>query len=334
MEGDLSSDADRKGPARVLSAVTVASAGAAALFWLMTTTGSGTAGAEEVFLLMCAFALLLAIAGGYGWTMDRVWRRTREAAGDELTLFRDDFVARVSHELRSPLTGIVGAARSIDLDDLPEGDADAMRTIVSRSAELSGIVDDLIIAARADADLLAVDPLPVAVLAQVEEAVDFVRLLGANAMVECDDAVVLADPERFRHVLRNLLVNAYRHGLPPLSVRGRVSGRHYVCQVVDRGPGVAPEVESAMFDRFVHTGSTDREPGSLGLGLAVAADLAASMDGEISYRRINGETHFVITVPLADRHRRPPHRRGAAVAMPRIGARTKHDQQEDPDGSV
>jgi signal transduction histidine kinase len=334
METDLSSEPDRKGPARVLSAVTVAAAGAAALFWLMTANGNGTAGAQELFLLMCAFALLLAIAGGYGWTMDRVWRRTQEAASDELTLFKDDFVARVSHELRSPLTGIVGAARSIDLDDLPDEDADAMRTIVARSAELSGIVDDLIIAARTDADLLAVDPLPVLVLAQVEEAVDFVRLLGADTTVECEDAVVLTDPERFRHVLRNLLVNAYRHGLPPLSVRGRVSGRHYVCQVVDRGPGVAAEVESAMFDRFVHTGSKDREPGSLGLGLAVAADLAFSMESEISYRRINGETHFVITIPLADRRRRPRHRRDASVELPRIGARTEHDQQEDPGGSV
>lgn len=289
----------RKGPARLLSVVTVAAAGATALFWLVGRMRPGGSGAEAVLVLMAAFAILLAVAGGYGWTMDRVWRRTRAAAADELTLFKDDFVARVSHELRTPLSGIVGAARTIHLEGMPRDEADAVRAMVSQSAELSGIVDDLIVAARCDAGLLAVEPVPVDLREQVETVVDYIRLLGGAVAIECAEATVLVDPEKFRHVLRNLLVNAHRHGLAPVAVRGQASGDHYICQIVDSGPGVAPEAADSLFRRFVHTGAAGREAGSLGLGLAVARELAVHMDSEISYRHINGETHFVLIVPLA-----------------------------------
>ena len=299
MENRLQPASTRRGPARLLSVVTVAAAGATALFWLVGKMQPGGSGAEAILVLMAAFAILLAVAGGYGWTMDRVWRRTRDAAADELTLFKDDFVARVSHELRTPLTGIVGAARTIDLEGMSREETDAVRAMVSQSAELSGIVDDLIVAARSDAGLLTVEPVPVDLREQVEAVVEYIRLLGGDAAIECSDASVLVDPERFRHVLRNLLVNAHRHGQAPVAVRGQASGDHYICQVVDCGQGVDPEVADGLFRRFVHTGASGREAGSLGLGLAVARELAGHMETEISYRHINGETHFVLIVPLA-----------------------------------
>lgn len=303
MESGLRSAETRRGPARLLSVLTVAAAGATALFWLvgrMETTGSG---AEALLVLMAAFVILLVVAGGYGWTLDRVWRRTRAAAVDELTLFKDDFVARVSHELRTPLTGIVGAARTIDMDGLDREMTTAVRSMVSRSAELSGIVDDLIVAARADAGLLSADAAPASVMEQVESVVDYIRLMGGDASIECQDATVLIDAEKFRHVLRNLLVNAHRHGLAPIAIRGQSTGDRYICQVVDSGPGVAPELADDLFRRFVHTGGSGREAGSLGLGLAVAKELATEMSTEISYRHINGETHFVLIIPLAGSRR-------------------------------
>ncbi|HLU31443.1 MAG TPA: HAMP domain-containing sensor histidine kinase [Acidimicrobiia bacterium] len=304
METSLQPATTRRGPARLLSVVTVAAAGATALFWLVSRMRGGPAGAEAALVLMAAFGVLLAVAGGYGWTMDRVWRRTRAAAVDELTLFKDDFVARVSHELRTPLTGIVAAARTIDLEQLDGDAAVSIGSMVSRSAELSGIVDDLIVAARADAGLLTVEPVPASLMEEVEAVVDYIRLLGGGAAIECQDASVLVDPERFRHILRNLLVNAHRHGLAPVSIRGQASGDHYICQVVDSGEGIDAEVAATMFRRFVHTGASGREAGSLGLGLAVARELAAQMNTEISYRHINGETHFVLIVPLAGVRRR------------------------------
>jgi signal transduction histidine kinase len=308
METGLQPAATRRGPARLLSVLTVAAAGATALFWLVGRMGPAGSGAEAILVLMAAFLILLVVAGGYGWTMDRVWRRTRAAAVDELTLFKDDFVARVSHELRTPLTGIVGAARTIDVEGLERDTATAVRSMVSRSAELSGVVDDLIVAARADAGLLTVDPAPASLMEQVESVVDYVRLLGGEASVECQEATVLVDPEKFRHVLRNLLINAHRHGLAPIAIRGQANGDRYICQVVDSGPGVDPELVTELFRRFVHTGGSGREAGSLGLGLAVAKELATEMNTEISYRHINGETHFVLIIPLAGARREVPAR--------------------------
>lgn len=285
------------GPARTLSAITVAAAGAAALYWLVGWSTSDHQAAT--LILLGGFALMLTISASYGFTVDRVWRRSKRNAAEAVSTFKDDFIATVSHELRTPLTGIVGYAQLLDATDLASSEADAVQAIVAQSAEMSRLVDDLVTASRLDAGLVVINDEAVSVFEAAQEAAKFLRLMGGEVSIECRDDHVRADAEMLRHMIRNLLVNAHRHGLPGVSIRGQASGDRYVLQVVDRGPGISSEMQSRLFTRFFHPGDGHRVAGSLGLGLAVVNELAAMMGCSVSYARLNGETHFIVMLPLA-----------------------------------
>jgi signal transduction histidine kinase len=290
-------------PARSTAALVASAAGSTLLFWWVGRTVVWSVDLQVAFLLT-SFGLILAIAVGYSWTIDRVWRRTNEEANSALAAFKGDFVAGVSHELRTALTGIVGFAQLVDARLLGDDNAEAINAVVSQSVELSRVVDDLVARARLDSGGLTVEARPVPVVDQVVSAVGFVELMGAEVTVACEEAEVVVDPEALRHLLHNLLVNAHRHGLPPISVRGRSFGDQYICQVVDGGPGVPHEGEKDMFSPARKRGD-DPRPGAVGLGLAVAHDLAVRMGCQLSYRHIRGEAHFILTVPLASQEEKP-----------------------------
>lgn len=286
------------GPARSISAVVVAAFGSTLLFWLVGRSIPWGADLQVGFLVV-SFGVLLLVSVGYSITVDHIWRRTHREANDAMVAFKGDFVADVSHELRTALTGIVGFAQLLDPRVVGGDNAEAIKQVIGQSAELSRVVDDLTAISRRDAGLLEVQSTAVSLLEEVESAVEFVGLMGVDVAVECHDARVLVDQERFRHVLRNLLVNAFRHGAPGFSVRGQTFGKNYICQVVDHGPGIGPEAEQSLLPASRSNTATSSDPDSLGLGLTVVNDLVARMNCTLSYRRIRGETHFILTIPLA-----------------------------------
>jgi signal transduction histidine kinase len=119
-----------------------------------------------------------------------------------------------------------------------------------------------------------------------------------NVELQIDAGIeLLADRMRLRQVLRNLVSNAVRHGGDNIRVAAAVADEDVICSVIDDGPGVSADVESRLFEKFVHKGSTPLLVGSVGLGLAVAHSVVAGMGGELTYQRIDDETHFVIRLP-------------------------------------
>lgn len=345
MHEEAANQPPANGPARSTAAIFASAAASTLLFWLVGRSIPWGVDLQVAFLL-ASFGLILAITVGYSWAMDRVWRRTNEEADSALASFKGDFVADISHELRTSLTGIVGFAQLVDARLLGGENAEAINAVVSQSVELSRVVDDLVARGRLDSEALALDIQPVSALEQVGASVGLVEVMGAQVAIECQEADILVDPDAFRHVLLNLLVNAHRHGLPPVSVRGREFGDRYICQVVDGGSGVSPEAEREMFGGS-RPGRDDPRPGAVGLGLAVAGDLAERMGCALSYRHIRGETHFVLTVPLAsdtskkkeeEVASRPPRR-----AVPRLqkirrrqleGVQGVHRQEEPTAGAL
>lgn len=232
--------------------------------------------------------------------VDRDIEEIREHFERDFTAAKDTFIANVSHGLRTPLTGVVGFAHVLDA---MEGDPDrreAVRVIISESAELSRMVDDLVTAAQLDADALTTSLRPVRVIDEVEKVLDFMDLVGAEVGLDMQDVDVMVDPSHFSQVLRNLVTNAHRHGKPTITVRGVVANGKYVCHVVDQGPGVSSSDQQRLFSRFSSSVFGSQFTGSVGLGLAVVAELTARMGCEISYRRIRGETQFVLSIPLAE----------------------------------
>jgi signal transduction histidine kinase len=259
----------------------------------------------DVIRFLLAFALPAAGMTVYRWVLNRQRTqsemRLRIESERTINKSKDEFIANVSHELRTPLTGIVGFAQLLESSNLEPAELEVVRLIVDQSAELSRMVDDLLTAARADANALTINLIEASIQSEVDEVVRFVELMRTDVEVICQDAVVMIDPERFRQVLRNLLVNARKHGGSRIKVRGVVKDNKYICTVIDDGPGVPMHVQERLFSRFVHTGEAPVIMGSVGLGLAIVEELCRLMDCEVSYRRVKGETWFSVTMPLAER---------------------------------
>ena len=224
----------------------------------------------------------------------------------ELGRAKDAFIAGLSHELRTPLTSIYGFSELLIEDGLvdPDMSMELIGLINHESAELSRMVDDLLTAARLDADALSYDLGPVAFADQLEAVVGPMTRSGAEITVTCPDTTVTADELRLRQVMRNLLSNAVRHGGPVIRVEAEELDGALVCRVIDNGAGVPSDFEDRLFERFIHDGREALLAGSVGLGLAIARSLTEAMEGSLSYERIQDETHFVLTLPLAPKETR------------------------------
>ena len=166
-----------RGPARSISAVAVAALGSAVLFWLVGDSLPGGIDLRVAFLCV-TFGIFLAVSVGYSWTMDRVWRRSREEANASLAAYKGDFVTRLNRDLRSSLTGIVGFAQMIDPSVVGDDNAEAINTVISQSVELSRVVDDISVAAHLEGGSLELSPEKVSVRAEVEAAAAYVELMG------------------------------------------------------------------------------------------------------------------------------------------------------------
>jgi len=224
--------------------------------------------------------------------------KARSEAMAEMVRVKDEFIANVSHELRTPLTAVVGLtselAESEGLDDAER--AELLQLVVAQAAEMSNIVEDLLVAARAEVGTIAVEIQSVDLIAQARTTLEG---LGISAeLPDTSPPAVLADPRRLRQILRNLLTNAQRYGGPRRRITaGAFLGRAWL-EVRDNGDGIPDEDVGQIFEPYV-TGRSGAE-GSVGLGLAVARQLAELMGGSLEYERSGAESTFRLELPLAD----------------------------------
>ncbi len=236
---------------------------------------------------------------------DRERAAARIAAEQQLHRAKDEFIASISHEIRTPLTSIYGFSEVLVETGVVDPDAamELISLINSESCELSRMVEDLLTAARIDAGALTFSPGHMVVADEIESVVAPLRRAGGQVDVACRSGAAWADRVRFHQILRNLISNAMKHGGPSISVSASTIGDKLVCVVADDGPGVPAELESRLFERFVHNGQESLLVGSVGLGLAIAHSLAESMHGELRYEREAGWTRFVVELPAAHSHR-------------------------------
>ena len=227
---------------------------------------------------------------------------TRLQAERDIGHAREEFIANASHELRTPLTGIHGLAMLLEEEpEIKESEmaSELIGLIVSESADLGRMVEDLLTTARLDAGALHYTFEDIQVLDEVAEVVEPMRRAGMSIEVECEPGMVRADRLRFRQVLRNLLSNARKYGGPNVRIHGVLENAAFVCAVVDDGVGIPDELESRLFERFIHQGQQTAVKESVGLGLSIVRSLIEGMGGNVYYEREDDETAFVIVLPLA-----------------------------------
>jgi signal transduction histidine kinase len=212
------------------------------------------------------------------------------------------FVADVSHELRTPLTALVAEA-SILREHLGTLPPDARRTgelLVADVARLRNLVEELMELSRFDsaAEQASAEPID---LVRLVRAVAAARLPGAGLDLPTEPVVVATDPRRIERILGNLLDNAREHAPDaPVEVRLRTGPQEVVLSVADAGPGVPDDRLERIFDRF-YKADPSRQAGSSGLGLAIAAENAALLGGELTARnRSRGGLRFDLRLPVTE----------------------------------
>jgi signal transduction histidine kinase len=212
----------------------------------------------------------------------------RSLAHDELVRLgqlKSNFIALASHELRTPAAvvhGIVSTlhARGAELDD---DQLDQLRAaLYEQSVRMKTLVDQLLDLSRLDVEAVEIRPQPIDVRERIDSIVS--GLAGGSAITvdSPQELEIDADPVAFDRVLTNLLVNALRHGAPPIVVSATRTDRHARIAVEDRGAGVPQEFRGRLFEQFTRSSAAMGRPGS-GLGLAIARSYAQAHGGELLY---------------------------------------------------
>ena len=168
--------------------------------------------------------------------------------------------------------------------DVTSAESKAMvETIADQATDLSNIVEDLLVGARADLGQLDMDASPF-------DALDLLRgvLHSPNGIAlessGARPAIAVGDPGRVRQILRNLLSNAERYGGESRHVSVVVTGGMVSIAVCDDGPPLAPDVTEHIFDRYYRGQAGSGRPGSVGIGLTISRELARMMSGDLVYR--------------------------------------------------
>ena len=221
---------------------------------------------------------------------------------------KDEFLAIVSHELRSPLNPILGWSELLNSRKLSEEDTHRALETIKRNAKLQAqLIDDLLDISRITQGKLRLENRPVPLAALLDTMIETVQL-AANAkeidlqtQLDSREIVVAGDPMRLQQVFWNLLSNAIkftpRQG--QVEVRLTQSEQEVILTVRDTGCGISPEVLPHLFERFWQAErDTTRTHGGLGLGLAIAKNLTEMHGGTIEAASAGLEQGATFTVRL------------------------------------
>jgi heavy metal sensor kinase len=198
-------------------------------------------------------------------------------------------VADASHELRTPLAAMRSELDvSLREDDLSPSAREALESAREEVDRMSRTVDDLLMLASADEGRIALAKEPVDLAEIARLATGSLRALAARRGVRLEAGgtavLVLGDPERLRHAVRNLIENAIKFSPPGSVVEVRTGGSGQVATlaVMDEGPGVAAEHRDRIFERFYRADSArTRGAGGSGLGLAIVREVVEAHGGRV-----------------------------------------------------
>ncbi len=220
-----------------------------------------------------------------------------------LEALRAEVASLVSHDLKTPLSVIIGYLDVLTRPLSDEQRNHAVEGAKNNAERMADLIEDLLSATRAE-ELLAPSHFePVPVLAVVSDVVASLTALHPKDPPELDadcDPVVLGEQKRLRQVLVNLVTNAYKYASgAPVAVRVRCDTRRVHLAVVDHGPGIAEEDRDRIFKRFVRLEGGEKRPG-MGLGLYIVSIIADNHGGVVRVEETpGGGTTFVVELPLA-----------------------------------
>jgi len=242
-------------------------------------------------------------------TRDLTERRKREeerielAKAQESIRLRDEFLSIVSHELKTPLTGL-----QLQLDRLlADGDAKALpklQVAANSSLRLASLIESLLEVSRIATGRFELRPMPGELRTIVRDTIETFRIpatrAGSPITLHADAPLDGAwDHVRIAQIVVNLLQNALKYGAGhPIDVSLARSGHVVELAVRDHGPGIDPVHLPRIFDRFARAASI-RHYGGLGIGLFVVREIALAHGGDVEATNCaGGGAKIVVRLPL------------------------------------
>ncbi|GAA1316712.1 sensor histidine kinase [Leucobacter albus] len=236
------------------------------------------------------------------------------AEEQRLTAMRRDFIANVSHELKTPIAAVGLLAEAVkEAADDPELVREFAASLVKESKRLADLSRDIIQLSEAQSTLRPEQLEHVDLRAVVEDEIDAhesfaerrgVDLVFIDSSTPKRTSAMQGRQSAIASAVANILSNAIRHSPAGASVRVRIAHkkRHFTVTITDAGPGIAPEHLERIFERFYRVdGARSRDDGGTGLGLSIARHSLRAHGGDVTVRSTPGEgSRFTLSFPLSD----------------------------------
>ncbi len=229
--------------------------------------------------------------------LNAMMRRMREAFETQTR-----FLADASHELRTPITAILGhVGYLLRRTPVTEAQRESLEVIQREAERMRKLVEDLLELSKSGA--WKVEPLPVHVKSLFEEVrEEFSKGHPGEIVLEgAEDLFVLGDPDRLHQVLANLVTNSLKAKARRVVLRGMGVGERVILQVQDDGEGIPKEHLPHIFERFYRVDKArDRERGGSGLGLSIVKAIVEAHGGQVWVESEEGKgTTFTLSLPAS-----------------------------------
>lgn len=265
----------------------------------------GTVNRSYIILIITVVVVLLLVSNqarlfGYVLTLNKL---------KEVDAMKDNLVSMASHELRSPLTAILGyldllKEKKMDLDE----EAKKYFTNISLSvSRLNALVKDMLEVSRIEGNRVPLNSTTFDPRSVIEQSVEELRSQAKEKGLEIvispiAPGMIIADAERIKEILINLIGNAIKYTLQgKVNIKTQIKNKEYLITIADTGIGLSAEEQSKLFQKFARI-QNEKTRGIVGtgLGLWITLELAHRMNGTISVESIEGVgSHFTLHLPLA-----------------------------------
>jgi signal transduction histidine kinase len=239
--------------------------------------------------------------------MEKALEQAKDEA-DRANKAKSEFLSRMSHELRTPLNAILGFGQLLERQSPTPTQRTRVQHVITAGRHLLALINEVLDISRIEAGRIQLSLEPVCVAESIQETLDLMRPLSGErhiqliADVDMDATVhVLADRQRFKQVLLNLLTNAvkYTPGSGSVTVSYAANGNEKLrIQVRDSGPGIAKEKLARLFTPFDRLGAELSNVEGTGLGLVLSQRLIQAMGGAIGVESDHGQgSMFWVELP-------------------------------------
>ncbi len=231
----------------------------------------------------------------------------------ELDRQKDDFLSKVSHEVRTPMTSIRSFSEILlKHDDLSKEELKKfVKTINQESKRLTNLLDEILDLNALERGERSWQNRPVNSEEILDRVVNICSPIAKQKNVQLENgsrvnkAIINADPDRLAQVFINLITNAIKYNdakKPKVNISSKISKDNYIVEILDNGSGVSPQDAKNIFEKFSRgKKNIDGDDGGLGLGLAISREIVNKLDGklELVKKQVKGAC-FRVTLPIID----------------------------------